>query len=231
MNAKSADMYERVRTQFNALSSEYDAYRRKLIPAFDTFYDAGLEFLTFSQEAPLALDVGAGTGIFTERLLKYYPKAYVTLLDFSENMLDLAREKLSENPRISFILGNFSEMDLGNAQYDIVISALSLHHLDPEGKRAIFARLHKALREGGEFVNADIVKHESPILSARCDGLWTDFVRNNIGDGEMFERFLASKNVDNPSTVEEQLAYLQGCGFQRTCCLFKYLNFAVMYAG
>ena len=223
-------MNEQVRTQFNTIASEYDASRRKLIPVFDTFYDAGLDFLSFAGDAPAVLDLGAGTGIFTERLLKYYPKASVTLLDFSENMLDLAREKFSQTPGISFVPGDFSKTDLGEARYDIVISALSLHHLDPEGKRAIFEKLRAALRTGGEFVNADIIIHENQELSARCDGLWTEFVRSNIGEGELFERFLASKNVDNPSTVEDQLACLRNCGFERAYCLFQYLNFAVMYA-
>ena len=223
-------MYEQVRTQFNSLSSEYDAHRRKLIPAFDAFYDAGVEFLAFGQSAPAVLDVGAGTGIFTERLLKRYPNAVVTLLDFSENMLDLAREKFARNPNISFAPGDFSDADIGKSQYDIVISALALHHLDEEGKRAFYARLHTALRERGEFVNADIIEHESPELTARCDGLWTDFVRSNIGDGEFFDRFLASKNVDKPSTVDDQLAWLRACGFERAYSLFEYLNFAVIYS-
>ena len=220
-------MYEKVRTQFDAISSEYDASRRKLVPAFDSFYGAGIEFLSFGGDAPDVLDLGAGTGIFTSRLLERYPKASVTLLDFSENMLDLARKKFSENPYISFVSGDFSKEYLGDAQYDIVISALSLHHLTPEGKLALFQKLRTSLRDGGEFVNADIIKQADTELSARLDEFWTGFVRSNVGEGELFERFMASKNVDDPSTVEEQIDCLRSCGFGRAYCLFKYLNFAV----
>jgi len=223
-------MNERVKTQFNSLSSEYDANRRRLIPAFDAFYQAGIDFLAFPGDAPSALDVGAGTGIFSARLLERYPNADVTLLDFSDNMLDLAREKFSGNPRVSFILGDYSEADLGAAQYDIVISALSLHHLDPDGKRAFFAALWRALRSGGEFVNADLVKRADPEVNTRFDTLWTGFVRGNIEDNAYFDRFLASKNVDDPSTIEEQLSWLKECGFSQTCQVFNYYNFAVMYA-
>ena len=223
-------MDERVRTQFNALSLEYDSFRRKLIPAFDTFYGAGVDFLSYSGSEPTVLDIGAGTGIFTSRLLQRYPKATVTLLDFSDNMLEIAQKKFSGNERIAYTLGDYCQTELGSAQYDIVISALSLHHLNPEEKRAFFAKVQNSLNEGGEFVNADIVINADPELTALFDKQWTAFVRENTGEGEIFDRFLTSKDVDDPSTVEEQLDWMKDCGFSRAYCLFNYLNFAVIYA-
>jgi len=223
-------MNERVQTQFNSLSSEYDANRRRLIPAFDAFYAAGVDFLTYPGESPSVLDIGAGTGIFTARLLDRYPDASVTLLDFSNDMLEIARKKFAGNNRVSFILGDYSETDIGAAGFDIVISALSLHHLNAEDKCAFFAKLSRELRDGVEFVNADIVKHADPALTARFDALWTGFVRGNVGDGGFFDRFIDSKDVDDPSTIEEQLAWLKDFGFSQTCCVYNYYNFAVMYA-
>ena len=100
-------MDERIRTQFNALSSEYDSFRRKLIPAFDAFYSAGIDFLSCAGNEPTVLDVGAGTGIFTARLLERYPKATVTLLDFSDNMLEIAQKKFSGNGCIAYTAFSF----------------------------------------------------------------------------------------------------------------------------
>ena len=223
-------MNERVQTQFNTLSSEYDANRRKLIPAFDALYAAGVDFLEYPGDSPSVLDVGAGTGIFTARLLDRYPGAFVTLVDFSNEMLEIARKKFAGNDRISYIFGDYSEMDIDMERFDIVISALSLHHLNAEGMRAFFAKLWRGFRCGVEFVNADIVNHTDPALTARLDALWTDFVRSNVGDGELFDRFLGSKDVDDPSTIEDQLAWLKECGFSQAYCIFNYYNFAVVYA-
>ena len=223
-------MNEQVRTQFNTLSSEYDSFRRLLIPDFDAFYGTGIDCLKYGGAAPAALDVGAGTGIFAARLLQRYPAASVALLDFADNMIEEAREKFAGNQNISYILGDYSETDLGTNNYDIVISALSLHHLNPAGKRDFFVRLFAALKDGGEFVNADIVKHSDEELTARHDAEWTEFVHRNIGDGERYDRFLASKDVDDPSTIEEQLAWLKAAGFQEARCIYENLNFAVIYA-
>jgi tRNA (cmo5U34)-methyltransferase len=42
------------------------------------------------------------------------------------------------------------------------MSALTVHHLDGEGKAALFARIAAALEPGGAFVLADVVVPEDP---------------------------------------------------------------------
>jgi len=223
-------MNVRVKEQFNTLSQDYDARRRLLIPDFDDFYTCGLNLLSFPGESPRVLDVGAGTGIYSSALLSRYPKAKLTLIDFAENMLDIAKEKFSGCEEASFLLDDYFTHDYGDGIFDIIISALSIHHLDAHDKQAYYAKLYSLLEDGGELINADIISSGSPETDAVYDELWTDFVTKNIGEGEYLERFKKSKDIDKPSSLEEQFSWLREAGFKSVDCVFKRYNFAVLYA-
>ena len=223
-------MNTKVKDQFNMLSTDYDSRRSLLIPCFDNLYVSGIEMLAYADAAPRVLDVGAGTGIYAEALLARYPKAMLTLIDFAENMLELAKEKFYSRADVKYILDDYFTHDYRDAAFDIVISALSIHHLDDSDKQKFYANLYSILDDGGELLNADIISTGAPEIDARYDEIWTSFVAGNIGEGEYFERFKASKKVDNPSSYSEQLKWLRDAGFKQTDCVFKHNNFAVLYA-
>ena len=51
---------------------------------------------------------------------------------------------------------------LPEGNFDLVVSALALHHLDGAGKADLFARVAALLRPGGRFVLGDVVVPEDP---------------------------------------------------------------------
>src|SRR5713226_4681135 len=59
------------------------------------------------------LDVGAGYGVVSEEVLRRFPHARITLLDFSEPMFEQARRRLARHSaQVTFVMG-----DLSNAQW------------------------------------------------------------------------------------------------------------------
>jgi tRNA (cmo5U34)-methyltransferase len=46
--------------------------------------------------------------------------------------------------------------------FDLVVSALAVHHLDGAGKADLFARVAVRLRSGGRFVVGDLVVPDDP---------------------------------------------------------------------
>jgi tRNA (cmo5U34)-methyltransferase len=82
---------EHVRKAFDEAASRYDSQRRHVIPEMEKFYSAAVWAAEWEEDKPAVLDIGAGTGLLTALLLDRYPKASVTLVDFSEQMLALAR--------------------------------------------------------------------------------------------------------------------------------------------
>jgi len=226
---------EQVKLNFNDLAGAgtySDESRRRIIPCFDDFYRAGIAALACEKRSPRVLDVGAGTGLYAAFLLERFPDADLTLIDFSEDMLALAEKRFSGRPNTKILLGNYAdfEFDNENNNYDVIISALSIHHLNAAEKAALYKKLFGLLADGGELLNADQILCADADLRERYERLWLDFVSENSPDIQIFERAKQSMELDDPSTVAEQLSWLREAGFAAADCVYKYRNFAVLYA-
>ncbi|HSI79579.1 MAG TPA: class I SAM-dependent methyltransferase [Solirubrobacterales bacterium] len=86
------------------------------------------------------LELGVGTGETSRRLVERYPEAEVTGLDSSPEMVFRARE-LGIEARLARI-----EDPLPDGPWDLVISVLTVHHLDDGGKRDLFRRVREQSR-------------------------------------------------------------------------------------
>jgi tRNA (cmo5U34)-methyltransferase len=102
------------------------------------------------------LELGIGTGETTRRVLASQPAATLTAIDSSPEMLERAR---SEFPEADVRLSRLED-PLPEGPFDLVFSALAVHHLDGAAKRDLFRRVAQAVRPGGKFVLADVVVPE-----------------------------------------------------------------------
>ncbi len=105
------------------------------------------------------LDVGAGSGIWSLTCAKRDADTQVTVSDWPvivEIAAGFARQMGLED-RFAAIPGNYHDADLGADAYDLAIVANVTHIETPEGNRDLFARLHEALRPGGEVVVVDVM--------------------------------------------------------------------------
>jgi SAM-dependent methyltransferase len=115
----------------------------------------------FSGDAQLeVLDVGGGYGVVSEEVLAAFPKARVTLQDYSPAMLDQARRRLAgDHDRLSFVLADLTDpawpQNVGGP-FDLAVSAIVLHNLGSCDKIfACYPAIHGLLRPGGYFLNCD----------------------------------------------------------------------------
>jgi SAM-dependent methyltransferase len=93
------------------------------------------------------LEVGCGTGQFTQLLIK--SGASVTAVDESDRMLELAKLHLcNQLSRQEFICGDFTDDFITDRHYDTIFFAQSWHLLDPN-VRALNA--HQSLSRGGKI--------------------------------------------------------------------------------
>jgi tRNA (cmo5U34)-methyltransferase len=107
-------------------------------------------------EATTILELGIGTGETTRRILATRPDARLVAIDSSEEMLGRAREAF---PHADLRLARLQD-PLPEGPFDLVVSALAVHHLDGPGKQDLFRRIAAVLDPGGTFVLADVVVPE-----------------------------------------------------------------------
>jgi tRNA (cmo5U34)-methyltransferase len=133
------------------------------------------------------LELGIGTGETARRMLGRHPSARLVGIDSSPEMLARARATF---PEADLRLARLEDA-LPEGRFDLVYSALAVHHLDAAGKRDLFERVARALRSGGVFVLADLFVPDDP-ADAMTPIDW-DF--------------------DRPDRLEDELEWLGRAGF------------------
>jgi tRNA (cmo5U34)-methyltransferase len=139
--------------------------------------------------AKLILDLGVGAGETARRVLEIHPEARLVGLDSSPTMLQGAARALPQD-RVTLL-----QQDLGepfpDQSFDLVISALAVHHLKGEDKAELFLNVARRLHAGGRFVMGDVVIPDDPF-----DAL----IENEDG-------------YDFPSTAKELQGWMSEAGF------------------
>jgi len=212
-------------TAFDITASTYDADRALLIPCYDAFYRRTTDLI--AHDARNILDLGAGTGLLSTFVRQWYPQAHIILADLSEPMIAKARVRFANDSNVTFEVTDYTTAPI-NGTYDSIVSALSIHHIDNDAKRALFDKIFKALRPGGTFVNAEQVAGPTPEIDRRYKELWLEQVREAGATPDQIADSLYRQQDDRCATVEEQLDWMRRAGFTDADCWFKDNRFAVL---
>lgn len=213
---------------FDAGARDYDRARRQLVPGFDDFYGAVFDLLAFEEGRPVrVLDLGAGTGLLGGMVAARFPNARVTLVDVSGEMLEVARRRLLSEPgRFDFRVADYAG-DVEWGEYEVVVSALSIHHLEDADKRKVYRRACESLSPGGVFVNADQVLGTTPEIEERYHEYWLRRARAaGVGEKDL-NAALERMEQDRYATLDSQLCWLKEAGFDPVDCVYRDHQFAV----
>jgi tRNA (cmo5U34)-methyltransferase len=218
---------------FNRAARSYDGLRRRLIPCFDEFYGAAVDLAAefaprFAQGAVRILDLGAGTGLLSALVAERLPHAALVLTDLAEGMLDQARERFASRAApVEFRVTN--HLDLAAAgEFDVVMSALSIHHLEDEGKRAVYAAMARAAKPGGLVLNADQVAGDDAEMEARYWNHWHEAVRRAGAPEADIAAAIERQTLDRRTPLAPQLDWLRQAGLSHVECRYKNVSFAVL---
>ena len=223
-------MMEHIKKAFDAVATEYDSQREFIIPDLHQFYTTAVWAAESSEPEPAILDIGAGTGLLSALVLQKFPSAQMTLLDISENMLEIARQRFTGWKNVTYHVGDYSK-GIPDGPYDLVFSALSIHHLTMEEKRTLFGKIFSALKPGGLFVNADQADGDTPYFRKRYLEYWNEFLNNSpLNALEQSEILRRRDTLDRNDRLSLQLQWLHECGFSDVDVIYRNRTFIVTVA-
>lgn len=158
-------------------------------------------------------DLGCGFG-WASRWFREQGAASVVGFDLSRNMIARARADTSD-PGIDYRIADLEALDLPEAAFDLVYSALAFHYVADFGR--LMRMIHKALAPGGDLV----FTIEHPIFMAAAhphwtldeDGRKTWSVNGYSAEGERRTDWFAKGVLKHHRTLATTLNTLIGAGF------------------
>src|SRR5215831_14448815 len=131
---KAYDIPERV--------AGYDSDMELMHPNRNKMLQIMLELLPIPAGASfIALDLGVGTGFFSNAILARFPNCRVIAVDGATSMVEMAKSRLGPlAKRVDFRIGDFrslSKLLPDGQQLDLVYSAYALHHLTSQEKLTV----------------------------------------------------------------------------------------------
>ena len=133
---KMADLYDSNYT-YNTPFTQYKI-QKKMSALFDSHNSNGKIAI---------LEIGAGTGEYTQHLAKLFSNASITAVDISPKVLAVAKKKCENFSNVQFKAMSAYDLPFKNGSFDIVCGFYILHHLDIP---ATVKEMHRILKQGGE---------------------------------------------------------------------------------
>lgn len=221
-----------VKTHFENEAKEFDQIILKLIPYYPEMIDGLVSAIPHQRSRELnIIDLGCGTGTISKKIKELFPNANITCLDLAENMIEMAKIKLSEYSDIRYQTGDFRTYKFDD-NYDVMVSSLALHHLvTDEGKKEFYGKIYSNLKTSGIFLNADVILGSSDHLQNMYMEKWKGFMKKHVSEDDIENKWLPQyREEDKPVKLMNHIAWLAEIGFVEVDVIWKYYNFSV-YCG
>jgi tRNA (cmo5U34)-methyltransferase len=206
---------------FDARTEGYEAHMLNDLAGAENY--RRIAALIPPQGQPHILDLGCGTGLELDEIFKVNPGVRVTGIDLAEKMLEKLKQKHAARLRqLHIILADYMKYDFGQARYDVVLSAQTLHHFTHEEKAALYRRLHACLKPAGLYIEADYVAEDQ----ATEDRFFAEKKRRLAEQGNAPGFY----HIDTPCTVDNQLKLLRAAGFVKPEVAWEKKHFVIIEA-
>jgi demethylmenaquinone methyltransferase/2-methoxy-6-polyprenyl-1,4-benzoquinol methylase len=197
---------------FNSIAAKYDFLNHLLTFNMDKRWRRQIakNIVKLGLKYDNILDAASGTGDLTVELLKLNPDS-ITSIDFSEQMLAVQKEKISD-PRVTIMHGDVTKMPFPDAEFDLITVGFGVRNFQFLEKG--LAEMKRVLKPGGQLIVIENFNKRGWFVSTLdkiyC-GMLLPAVGNMISKSEAYEYLF--KSIKDFYTVEEFIEICQKFGF------------------
>lgn len=196
-------------------SNVYDENINKVLPFYNEFHNQIIDVVrTLELDSFQWLDIGCGTGTLAEKASKMFQNCRFTLCDISENMLDIAKERLKFSDNTVFSLCSSDSIDYKKC-FDVVTAVQVNHYFDEEQRKKATENCFNALKSGGIYITFENVAMSA--LASEQLGIkrWAGYMtEQGKTDSEIKVHMSRRGKEFFPITVKEHLNLLESVGFK-----------------
>jgi SAM-dependent methyltransferase len=168
------------------------------------------------------LDLGCGTGLELDEILKVMPDLDITGIDLTQAMLDKLKLKHPDKS-MNLICGSYFEVPFGIDKYECAISFQTMHHFSHDQKIGIYKRIYQALKPAGIYIECDYMVE----TQKEEDFYFSEYARIrkelNLIDSNFY-------HYDTPCTIDNQIRMLYSAGFRHVEKVFRMENTTMLVA-
>ena len=209
---------------FGSMAESYDSLIRRAVPRYDEMTARLLDYLP--REPRHVLELGCGTGNLSLQLATTFPRADLTLVDGSAEMIALVRSRIDQSKSkpgvgVAYLEARFEDLDLPARSFDLVVSSISLHHvLDKAG---LYARIRSLMNDGGRLCFADQIRGEPESNHQRNWERWLDFCRErgHCTDDEIDSLLQHAAAHDLYTSRSDHFRLLSNARFSEIDCVWR----------
>jgi len=212
---------DNIADEFSEFSKNYTYDMIGCVPHYFELMSSFTKALPKEFNPKSILDLGCGNGNVTAKLLQVFPQAKYTLLDASQEMLNLCQQQFKDY-KIAYIASYFKDYAFKANSYDLIVAGFSLHHCDSVEKKILFKKINRSLKKGGVFSCTDLMISKDNAEHPNLVKEWKSFVNNNFPDDEKWKWLQDHYNeFDKPDNYTDQIEWLKEAGFTTIEITFK----------
>ncbi|CAG7844642.1 Demethylmenaquinone methyltransferase [Pseudoclavibacter triregionum] len=203
---------EHVASMFDRVSPNYERMNNVMTLGSHVYWRALTRHAVAARPGERILDVAAGTGTMSAKYAA--DGAHVTALDFSQGMLDEARRRHGDDPRIEFVQGDATKLPFDDATFEATTVSFGIRNVnDPQ---AALREMRRVTKPGGRIVVCEFSRPVNAAASAFYD-TWNTYVIPVLAkvastDPEAYEYL--DQSIDAWADQRTFAGWLREAGFQ-----------------
>jgi len=223
----------------NKIAEEYDLLKMA-IPHHDEFQEqVAIELEKFfgSKQDPAILEIGSGTGITTQEIVKALPKAKIVALDLESGMQEQAKVK-NISQSIEYVTedvyGYLKSLEDGS--FDALVTGYTLHNFENDFREKVVTEIFRVLKPGGLFLNADkyALSDENEYRNVYDEQIKMYDVFDTVNKSDLKKEWIEHYAVDDKTNIrlidEDFKTLLEEKGFEEVKLTWRVLLEAVIIA-